>query len=327
MGAGGSRSCWRPPLGAAGLRLRLRLDESPAFTEAAARRETVSATLRRFWRPILVALGVTVVWTIGPYVVLVYAGTYLATQAGLTFGPALARAGACAHHLHGRGVGRGRRPVRSPHRPPRRVRAAAGAQHPGLPVAPDREHRADHPGQRVPAGTVGVVVGPAPTALAEMFEILVRVAEHSASGSTCRSRCSAAPRLSSRRPSSPRRGRCSPRPSTWRRGGREPGGVARGSAGDRGAAARALIASRPPTANVSGAAEDHGPIARSAGRVELRVEREGNQPGSTVRDTSSVTNASQYAGCRGSAAVRARAASSSSVAALDGKHLGSAAAP
>jgi MHS family proline/betaine transporter-like MFS transporter len=168
------------PLGAAGLYLRLRLDESPAFTEAAARRETVSAplllTVRAFWRPILMALGVTVVWTIGAYVVLVYAGTYLATQTGLAFGPALAvqavaltaytvmvPAAAAAADRFGR-----------------RIVLLVGCASllvlsiPGFLLLQTGNVGLIVLASTVLAGTVGVVAGPAPTALAEMFETRVR---------------------------------------------------------------------------------------------------------------------------------------------------------
>ncbi len=168
------------PLGVAGLYMRLRLDESPQFAALAGRHETASAplllTLRRYWRPILVALGVTVVWTISAYVVLVYAGTYLATQTDLSFASALVVqaialgvytlvvpfSAAASDRI-------GRRPIL----------IAASALFLVLSVPCFLLLQTGNSalivlGSAVLSGTVGLFAGPAPTALAEMFDTKVR---------------------------------------------------------------------------------------------------------------------------------------------------------
>ncbi|WP_281689137.1 MFS transporter [Pseudonocardia thermophila] len=168
------------PLGAVGLYLRLRLDESPEFTALAERNETAKAplalTLRRYWQPILVALGVTVVWTVSAFVVLVYAGTYLATQTDLSFGASLAvQAVALAVYtivvpLSASLADRvGRRPV-----------LITGATMflllsiPGFLMLQTGDIVLIVLGCSMLSGTVGVFAGPAPTALAEMFDTKVR---------------------------------------------------------------------------------------------------------------------------------------------------------
>lgn len=160
--------------------MRMRLDESPKFARIAEQHETVSApvalTLTRHWRPILVALGVTVVWTISAYVVLVYSGTYLATQTDLSFGAALTvQAVALGVYtlvvpLSAMASDRvGRRPI---------LLAASAIflvlSIPAFLLMQTGNLALIILASSLLAGSVGLFAGPAPTALAEMFETKVR---------------------------------------------------------------------------------------------------------------------------------------------------------
>lgn len=168
------------PLGAAGLYLRLRLDETPVFTALAEQHATAKAplalTLRRYWRPILVALGVTVVWTVSAFVVLVYVGTYLTTQTDLSFAASLAvQAIALGAYtvvvpLSATAADRvGRKPM-----------LIIGAvlflllSIPGFLLLQTGNTALIVLGSTLLAGIVGLFAGPAPTALAEMFDTKVR---------------------------------------------------------------------------------------------------------------------------------------------------------
>lgn len=168
------------PLGVAGLYMRLRLDESPKFTELADRDETAAAPLRltltRHWRPILISLGVTVVWTISAYVVLVYAATYLATQTDLSLGAALTvQSVALAVYtvvvpLSAMASDRmGRRPI---------LLASSALflvlSIPAFLLIQTGSFVLIILASCLLTGLVGLFAGPAPTALAEMFETRVR---------------------------------------------------------------------------------------------------------------------------------------------------------
>jgi len=168
------------PVGLIGLYIRLKVQESPRFIEIADRNEIASAPvllmLRECWRQILVVLGVTVVWSISAYIVLVYAGTYLATQTRLSFGGALV-VQAIALGVYTVVVPLsavisdriGRRPI---------LIAASGAltilSVPMFILLQTGELPLMILGSSMLSGLVGLFAGPAPTALAEMFETEVR---------------------------------------------------------------------------------------------------------------------------------------------------------
>jgi MHS family proline/betaine transporter-like MFS transporter len=68
------------PLGLVGLYIRLRLDDTPAFTELSQAGEVAASPLkeavRTAWRPILQVIGLMIIFNIGYYVVFTYLPTY-----------------------------------------------------------------------------------------------------------------------------------------------------------------------------------------------------------------------------------------------------------
>ncbi|MGP3960926.1 MFS transporter [Nonomuraea sp. 3N208] len=71
------------PLGVVGLFLRLRLEESPEFTEAAREKQSLRATLRHDYRSILLCAGQVCSPTMCTYVLLVYGPTFLIKELGI----------------------------------------------------------------------------------------------------------------------------------------------------------------------------------------------------------------------------------------------------
>ncbi|GAA3009161.1 MFS transporter [Actinokineospora diospyrosa] len=76
------------PLGLVGLYLRTRLEDTPLFTELAARHgveaSPLKTVLRTQWRPILHLIGYIVLLNIADYIVLTYIESYLTGPLGLT---------------------------------------------------------------------------------------------------------------------------------------------------------------------------------------------------------------------------------------------------
>jgi MHS family proline/betaine transporter-like MFS transporter len=74
------------PLGAIGLYLRSRLEDTPVFEELARRGETSKVPFREtltYWRPILVLMGFVLLLNVTDYGILTYMPTYLKTVLGL----------------------------------------------------------------------------------------------------------------------------------------------------------------------------------------------------------------------------------------------------
>jgi MHS family proline/betaine transporter-like MFS transporter len=74
------------PLGAIGLYLRSRLEDTPVFAELTAKGETSSVPLKEtvtYWRPILVLMGFVLLLNVTDYGVLTYMPTYLKSVLGL----------------------------------------------------------------------------------------------------------------------------------------------------------------------------------------------------------------------------------------------------
>lgn len=84
------------PLGAVGLYLRLRLEDTPVFRELDSSGQTEKAAttalgelLRGYWRPILKLFALVIALNIADYTLLTYMPTYLQTTIGMTPGAAL----------------------------------------------------------------------------------------------------------------------------------------------------------------------------------------------------------------------------------------------
>lgn len=90
---------WRLPfiagvlVGLVGLYLRLRMDDTPAFRALEETRDVENAPLResflRYWREGLTAVGFTLIFTVGYYIILTYMPTYLSEVVGLSLSLAL----------------------------------------------------------------------------------------------------------------------------------------------------------------------------------------------------------------------------------------------
>lgn len=168
------------PLGLIGLYMRLRLDESPKFEEVADRHETLAApllvTIRTHWKAILICLGVTVVWTISAYVVLVYAPTYMITQLDLSLGTALT-VQAVALGVYTIVVPLSALASDALGRKPILIAATLGfllLTYPSFLLLQTGDMTLIVLADCILAGMVGLFAGAAPTALAEMFSTRVR---------------------------------------------------------------------------------------------------------------------------------------------------------
>lgn len=68
------------PLGAVGLYIRLRLEDTPQFTELSSRRQVAASPLREAvrtsWRPILQVIGMMIIFNVGYYVVFTFLPSY-----------------------------------------------------------------------------------------------------------------------------------------------------------------------------------------------------------------------------------------------------------
>ena len=75
------------PLGLIGLYIRLRLEDTPKFRQLEATHHVDEAPIRdlfaNYWRPMLIAFGVTCLNAVGFYLILSYMPTYLITELGI----------------------------------------------------------------------------------------------------------------------------------------------------------------------------------------------------------------------------------------------------